>query len=80
MGTEFREQLFEKMDGAVEKALQSLAGYKFWTFGYHAARWVQLNQLLPREERRPNPFRPLVLMARERLNGLQPQVEGESNG
>lgn len=51
---------------AEAKAWQSLAGYKFWMFGYHAAQWVLLNKI-DGGERMPNPFRLLVHAAREHL-------------
>ena len=51
-----------ELAGAEQKAWAALAGYKFWMFGYWAARWVGLNRLL--DERRPNPFAPLVKLAR----------------
>ena len=56
--------ILAKMDEAVEKAYIALAGYKFWMFGYHAASWVRYNQLLPRDQKQGNPFRPLVDSAR----------------
>lgn len=49
-------------DDAQAKAWDALARYKFWQFGYHASRWVQLNRLLG--DRRANPFRDLVHHAR----------------
>jgi hypothetical protein len=33
-------------------------------FGYHAAQWVSLNKLNPKEKKLPNPFRGLVKFAR----------------
>lgn len=56
-------RLRAKKADAVEAAWKALAGYKFWMFGYHAARWVQLNQLDDHKE--PNPFRHLVEAAKE---------------
>jgi hypothetical protein len=47
---------------AERKAWLSLAGYKFWMFGYHAAQWVLLKGILPGH--RPNPFKALVDMAK----------------
>ena len=47
------------------KAWESLARYKFWMFGYHAAQWVLLNQLFPARSRQPNPWKPLVRIARD---------------
>jgi hypothetical protein len=48
---------------AERKAWLSLAGYKFWMFGYHAAQWVLLNRLSANPG--PNPFASLVRAARE---------------
>lgn len=53
-----------ELDIQEKKAWQSLARYKFWMFGYHAAQWVLLNRVL--RTQRPNPFLPLVKLARER--------------
>lgn len=50
---------------AERKAIDALAGYKFWMFGYWAAAWVKNNRLLPKPMQAPNPFRELVLKARE---------------
>jgi hypothetical protein len=47
---------------AERKAWMSLAGYKFWMFGYHAAQWVLLKSLLPIHVR--NPFASLVRLAK----------------
>ena len=55
----------DAMIEAEEKAWRSLAGYKFWMFGYHAAQWVLLNRIdTPFGERMANPFRALVQLAR----------------
>lgn len=48
---------------AQRKALDSLARYKFMMFGYHAAQWVMLTRVSGLA--RPNPFKPLVLLARQ---------------
>lgn len=55
-----------KMKDAEDKAWASLAGYKFWMFGYHAARWVNYNNLLKDcgHPGRPSPFSDLVKLAR----------------
>jgi len=58
---EIAERVDEEMEDAVTKAMQALAGYKFWMFGYHAARWVTANRLSGKK--RPNPFRGLVRLA-----------------
>jgi len=42
-------------------ALRSLLKYKFWMFGYHAARWVQINRL--GRLCLKNPFRFLIAIA-----------------
>lgn len=47
---------------AKQKALDSLAKYKFQMFGYHAALWTTLNRLDDNLE--PNPFSSLVTLAR----------------
>lgn len=57
------EALRADLRTAEVKALDALARYKFWMFGYHAADWVRLNRRLPGS--RPNPFKRLVLLARE---------------
>lgn len=49
-----------------EKAVKSLAGYKFLMFGYHAAQWVMLNKTLPRKFKQGNPFKDLVELARDK--------------
>jgi len=49
---------------AEENAWKALAGYKFWMFGYWAATWVKANKILGR----PNPFRELVQIARQKIN------------
>jgi len=63
---EFSERKIQDALEEVEmKALKSLAGYKFQMFGYWASIWVHLNRLFPRSgERRPNPFRHLVKVAK----------------
>lgn len=63
----FEDEVKEAMGDAVEKAWKSLAGYKFWMFGYHAGRWVNYNRLLPAGHRHPNPFKGLVQLARGRI-------------
>ncbi len=46
------------------KAWNSLARYKFYMFGYHAAAWVTLKNLSPTGvQNPPNPFSELVKMA-----------------
>lgn len=50
---------------ARQKALSSLAVYKFQMFGYWAAIWVHLNRLCP--DRQKNPFRDVVKLSREML-------------
>lgn len=58
----------DAMIEAEEKAWRSLAGYKFWMFGYHAAQWVLLNKIdMPFGGKMPNPFTNLVKTAREHV-------------
>jgi len=54
--------LSAELDEAEDKALDSLARYKFMMFGYWAAIWVHLNRISG--ARRSNPFRPFVQQAR----------------
>ena len=56
------------MESAEKKAWEALAGYKFWMFGYHAARWVNYNQLLTKENRKNNPFISAVKLARSKID------------
>ncbi len=65
-----RSAINRAMQDAEAAAWRSLAGYKFWMFGYHAAAWVKLNRLLPASDRRENPFRDLVKFAK-RLKGWE---------
>jgi hypothetical protein len=50
-------------DKAKHDAIKNLARYKFYNFGYHAARWVTLNRLLGDKQR--NPFAAFVELARQ---------------
>ena len=56
-------KIAEAKQEAYEKAIDSLARYKFMMFGYWAAIWVHLNLLDNKQE--GNPFRELVVMARK---------------
>lgn len=51
-------KILTAMQEAEQKAWKSLAGYKFYMFGYWAGAWVKYNNLLPRA--RPNPFHDAV--------------------
>lgn len=57
-------ELAHELDEAERKAWDSLGRYKFWMFGYWAAIWVHLNRI--GHFKRPNPWRPLVDVARAR--------------
>jgi hypothetical protein len=59
-----RAALARELDTAERKAWESLARYKFQMFGYWAAIWVHLNRI--GGFKRPNPFKSLVLAAKER--------------
>jgi hypothetical protein len=61
------------MADAERKAWEALSGYKFWMFGYHAARWVTYNNLLP--EKQPSPFKAAVHLARQRIDVAEGQME-----
>ena len=53
----------DKKREAFEKAIDSLARYKFMMFGYHAAIWVYLNQTGGSKD--GNPFAELVALAKQ---------------
>lgn len=58
-----------KYDDAVRKAWDALARYKFWMFGYWAARAVGYGQLLGElgADKPANPFAVLVHGARRKI-------------
>lgn len=58
----------EAKTNAKYKAIDSLTRYKFMMFGYWAAIWVELNKIDERKE--PNPFKQLVLKARQMREGF----------
>ncbi len=58
---------------AYETAIDSLARYKFMMFGYWSAIWVHLNQL--DDDKEPNPFKPLVELARRQQQLDSGQLE-----
>lgn len=60
-----KERLLLELEAAERDAWKNLARYKFWMFGYFAGRWVYLNRLIG--GRRPNPFKKLVLIAKEAI-------------
>lgn len=60
------DNLLAELDEAEQKAWDSLARYKFNMFGYWSAIWVHLNRISG--AKRPNPFKNLVTLARERDN------------
>ena len=66
------EKLSEEIDDAERKAIDSLARYKFWMFGYWAGIWVHLNRI--EGNKRPSPFKRLVNTAR-----LMQQRSGDEN-
>ena len=70
-GTEVKVNVVRARNAAVANALDALARYKFWMFGYWAARFVAMNQTLPDAMQDPNPFKFLVHAARERGYGPQ---------
>lgn len=57
----------EEIDIAEGQAWKALGRYKFQMFGYWCALWVHLNRISG--EKRPNPWRELVLLARENQTG-----------
>lgn len=69
-----RDILLAAMRDAETKAWEGMRGYKFWMFGYHAARWVNYNQLLPPSQRFRSPFRGLVEVADRKLEIAQGEL------
>lgn len=64
---DLRKQTEFERDAAYRKAIDNLARYKFFMFGYFAARWVTLNSLLghaDQKAKRANPFLRIVHLAR----------------
>jgi hypothetical protein len=62
-----RDEIFRAMEEAEEKAIDSLARYKFQMFGYWAACWVHANNMAKRAGLggSANPFAALVKEARK---------------
>jgi len=68
-------ELLLAMQDAELKAWEALSGYKFWMYGYHAGRWINYNNLLPRPTRQPNPFSDAVKLARMKRDELDGKRE-----
>ena len=66
-----RAKILASLIDSEAKAWEALSGYKFWMFGYHAARWVNYNMLLPTHERLRSPFKILVQSARDRVEAIE---------
>ncbi len=65
---ELEDRLWVERDLAYKKAIDSLGRYKFYMFGYWAAKWVTINNLLgfnPANDKQRNPFKSLVKLAQE---------------
>jgi len=75
---DYGEEIRRQRDAAERRAWGSLAGYKFWMFGYWSSAWVRLNALLEPDDRKRNPWRELVQTARRwrRVEGGQTELEG----
>lgn len=63
------DSIAEHLDEAEAKAWDSLSRYKFMQFGYWAAIWVHLNRISG--ARQPNPWKAVVLQARNEKNRRQ---------
>ena len=63
-------KLDQEIQEAADKAVDALGRYKFAMFGYWAGIWVHLNKIEGRK--RPNPFRDLVVAARNLQEGGRP--------
>jgi len=70
-------QLAAELDQAEREAWAALGRYKFWMFGYFATRWVFLNRI--GSFKRPNPFKPLVHLARRALASSTSPLAGEDS-
>ena len=68
------QAIMAAMNDATTKAWDALAGYKFWMFGYHAARWQNYNQLLPTQRRFRSPFKGLVELAARHVDDRQMEL------
>lgn len=68
---DYAAPIFAAMHDSETKAWEALRGYKFWMFGYHAARWVNYNQLLPQSRRFRSPFKSLVEIADRQMDKAQ---------
>ena len=64
-----KDKLDIEIQEAADKAIDSLARYKFMQFGYWAAIWVHLNRI--EGQRRSSPFKALVHAARVIREGGQ---------
>ncbi len=63
-----KDKIIHEMGIAESKAWEALSGYKFWMFGYHAARWVNLNALLVSSDKFKSPFLAAVKLARTKID------------
>ena len=61
-----QQSIRNELADAEMKAWEALSGYKFWMFGYHAARWVQMNRLIGGGA--GNPWKNLVATARAEVD------------
>ncbi len=61
------DKIQEALKDAEAKAWEALSGYKFWMFGYHAARWINYNRLLDKPLH--NPFHEAVKLGRRMVDG-----------
>ena len=77
MNAETRKNLDAEIQEAADKAIDSLARYKFAMFGYWAGIWVHLNRI--DGGKRPSPFRDLVKAARQiREDAMTPAQKRKS--
>jgi hypothetical protein len=74
MATTPDDRIIAALHDAEVKAWEGLRGYKFWMFGYHAARWVNYNQLLPQGRKFRSPFRALVEIADKKIDSSQSEL------
>lgn len=66
------EEILAGLDKAEKSAWRCLMRSDFMDFGFFAARWVLYNGLLPKDQKRRNPFNGLVRLAKAECEKARP--------
>jgi len=66
--------MLDELKAKETAAWDSLSGYKFIMFGYHAAVWVTLNRIHRCHQR--NPFLDVVKLAKVKIERIRYPKEG----